>query len=91
MGTDFRKLKVPFIWYDLLHVLEVLSHFTWVRKDPRYLEMLSLLQGKADSDGRFTLESVWLAWKDWEFGQKKIPSRWLTLLSIRVLQKQNTT
>ncbi len=91
MGTDFRKLKVPFIWYDLLHVLEVLSHFPWVRKDPRYLEMLSLLQGKADSDGRFTLESVWLAWKDWEFGQKKITSRWLTLLSIRVLQKQNTT
>ncbi len=28
-------------------------------------------------------------WKDWEFEQKKIPSRWLTLLSIRVLQRQN--
>ena len=73
MGTDFRKLKVPFIWYDLLHSLEVLSHFSWVKKDPRYLEMLSLLQGKADADGRFTPESVWLAWKDWEFGQKKDP------------------
>lgn len=20
MGTDFRKLKLPFIWYDILHV-----------------------------------------------------------------------
>ncbi|MDQ1281587.1 MAG: hypothetical protein QG670_2852, partial [Thermoproteota archaeon] len=29
MGTDFRKLKAPFIWYDLLHVVDVLSHFTW--------------------------------------------------------------
>ncbi len=35
MGTDFRKLKVPFIWYDLLHVLEVLSHFSWVKNDPQ--------------------------------------------------------
>jgi hypothetical protein len=89
MGTDFRKLKVPFIWYDLLHVLEVLSYFSWVKNDPRYLGMLSLLQGKSGTEGRFTPESVWLAWKDWEFGQKKIPSRWLTLLSIRVLQRQN--
>jgi hypothetical protein len=89
MGTDFRKLKVPFIWYDLLHVLEVLSHFSWVKNDPRYLEMLSLLQSKADADGRFTLESAWLAWKDWEFGQKKVPSRWLTLFSTRVLERQN--
>jgi len=88
MGTDFRKLKVPFVWYDLLHVLEVLSRFPWVGNDPRLLEMLSLLQSKADGEGRYTLESVWMAWKDWEFGQKKVPSRWLTLLSIRVLGRQ---
>ena len=88
MGTDFRKLKVPFVWYDLLHVLEVLSNFAWVLDDPRYLEMLSLLQSKADKERRFTLESVWQAWKEWEFGQKKVPSRWLTLLSIRVLRRQ---
>ena len=27
MGTDFRKLKVPYIWYDLLHVADVLSTY----------------------------------------------------------------
>jgi hypothetical protein len=85
MGTDFRKLKVPFIWYDLLHVLEVLSPFPWVRKDPRFLDMLAVLQGKADEEGRFTGESVWTAWKEWEFGQKKQPSRWLTLLAWRII------
>lgn len=37
--------------------------------------------------GKFTLESVWTAWKDWEFGQKKIPSRWLTLLAWRILRR----
>ncbi len=90
MGTDFRKLKVPFIWYDLLNVLDVLSRFDWLREDARLLEMLGLLKSKMDAEGRFTLESVWTAWKDWEFGQKKIPSRWLTLRAWRIVQRVET-
>ena len=85
MGTDFRKLKVPFVWYDLLHVLDVLSRFSWLKQDARLLDMLNLLKGKADQQGCFTLESVWTAWKGWEFGQKKEPSRWLTLLAWRII------
>jgi hypothetical protein len=86
-GTDFRKIKVPFVWYDLLHVLEVLSRFPWLRKDDRLLDMLGVLKNKADQQGRFTLESVWTAWKEWEFGQKKTPSRWLSLLAWRILDR----
>jgi hypothetical protein len=85
MGTDFRKLKVPFVWYDLMHVLDVLSRFEWLRGDPRLLDMLRILQNKVDVTGRFTLESVWTAWKEWEFGQKKQPSRWLTLMAWRII------
>jgi len=87
MGTDFRRLKVPFAWYDLMHVLEVLSRFSWLRSDSRLLDMVANLQGKADEQGRFTLESTWTAWKDWEFGQKKEPSRWLTLLAWRAIRR----
>jgi len=87
MGTDFRKLKVPFVWYDLVHVLEVLSCLPWLRDDPRLQDMLSIMEGKADEEGRFSLESVWTAWKDWEFGQKKAPSRWLTLMAWRILSR----
>jgi hypothetical protein len=87
MGTDFRKLKVPFVWYDLVHVLEVLSSFTWLRSDPRLLNMLEVLANKADQDRRFTPESTWTAWKEWEFGQKKEPSRWLTLVAWRILHR----
>jgi hypothetical protein len=83
MGTDFRKLKVPLVWYDLTHVLDVLSRFPWLRQDARLLDMLTVLRDKADVQGCFTPESVWTAWKDWEFGQKRIPSRWLTLLAWR--------
>jgi hypothetical protein len=87
MGTDFRKLKAPFIWYDILHVLDVLSRFEWIRDDSRLRDMLSILKGYADLDGRFTAGSVWTAWKDWEFGQKKVPSRWLSLLAWRVITR----
>jgi len=90
MGTDFRKLKVPFVWYDLMHLLDVLSRFSWLRSDSRLLDMLAVLKGKADERGRFTLESTWTAWKDWEFGQKKEPSRWLTLLAWRIIRRVET-
>lgn len=89
MGTDFRKLKAPLVWYDLLHLLEVLTRFEWARHDPRLQEMAALLASKADTDGRFTPESVWTVYKDWDFGQKKVPSAWVTLLAWRVLRRVN--
>ena len=87
MGTDFRKLKVPLVWYDLIHVLDVLSQFPWLKGDVRLREMAGVLKAKMDDEGRFTPESIWTAWKDWEFGQKKAPSRWLTFLAWRILQR----
>lgn len=87
MGTDFRKLKVPFVWYDLLHVLDVLSMYPWVRSDTRFLDMFELMKSKADNQGRFTPESIWTVWKGWDFGQKKVPSRWLTLMAWRIIKR----
>ena len=48
MGTDFRKLKVPLVWYDLVHVLDVLSRFPWLHTDPRLLDMLAVLKQNAE-------------------------------------------
>lgn len=87
MGADFRKLKAPLIWYDLVHVLDVLSQFPWLRRDARLLNMLGILKSKADDQWRFAPESVWMAWKEWEFGQKSVPSRWLTLLAWRIIKR----
>jgi hypothetical protein len=91
MGNDFRKLKVPFVWYDLMHVLDVLSRFSWLKEDARLLDMLEILKSKVDQQGHFTLESIWTAWKDWEFGQKKEPSRWLTLTAWRIIKRMEVT
>ena len=87
MGTHFAKLKAPLIWYDILHVLDVLTCFPWLRDDPRLREMVTLVIEKADADNRFKPESIWMAWKGWDFGQKRMPSRWLTLLVVRMLER----
>lgn len=87
MGTDFVKLKAPLIWYDILHVLDVLSQFPWLHPDVRLREMAAIVAAKADDQGRFTPESVWLSWKGWDFGQKREPSHWLTLITTRALHR----
>jgi len=87
MGSDFRKLKAPLIWYDILHVLEVLTQFPWLRDNARLQEMATVVRGKADEQNRFTPESIWKAWEEWDFGQKRTPSRWLTLLTRRMLRR----
>lgn len=87
MGTDFRKLKAPLVWYDIVHVLDVLSQFPWLRQDARLGEMLSLVAAKADAQGRFTPESIWKAWEGWDFGQKRAPSRGLTFFVRRILKR----
>jgi len=87
MGTDFAKLKAPFIWYDILHVADVLSQFEFARNDKRMKEIIDSIQAKADDEGLFKAESVYLSWKEWDFGQKKIPSGWITFLVNRILQR----
>lgn len=85
IGSDFRRLKYPFVWYDVLHVTEVVSRFAFARQDARLREMVDVVLRQQDADGRYTPESVWMAWKTWDFGQKKTPSPWLTLLVWRMV------
>jgi hypothetical protein len=84
IGTDFRKLKYPFVWYNLLHVLHVLSRFPFARADPRFHEMLVALTSQAGEDGHYTASSMYRAWKGWSFADKKTPSPWLTFLALRI-------
>ena len=87
MGTDFRKLKAPSCWYDIVSVAGVLSKYKFIHNDPRFLEMITLIRNKQDEDGFFTPESVYLKLKDWDFGQKKKPSPYLTYLCLQIFEK----
>ena len=78
IGTNFQKIKYPNIWYDIVHVVDVLSCFKYARKDERFNEMLAIVNSKQQENSGFIPESIWRAYKDWDFGQKKIPSPWMT-------------
>ncbi len=87
MGTRFKKLKAPLIWYDILHVVDVLSRLPWLRKDERLQEMVQIIIQKSNEEGKYYAESVWRAWGGWSFGQKKEPSAWITFLVYRILTR----
>ncbi len=86
-GSDFRKIKYPYVWYDILHVAEVLSEFPEVHADLRYRAMLGELAAQADLEGKFSATSMYQAWKGWSFADKKAPSPWLTYLVLRIFKR----
>jgi len=87
-GTFFRRLKYPFVWYDILHVADVLSRFPFVHGDPRFQSMVETIVEQADENGRYTAASMYRAWKGWSFADKKNPSPWLTYLVLRILRRK---
>jgi hypothetical protein len=89
MGTDFRKLKVPTIWYDIVSVTDCLSHYDWAIEDERYKQMIGIIANKANAEMQFTPESIYLKFKEWDFGQKKQPSPWLTYVCLRILHQSH--
>ena len=72
MGTDFRKLKAPAMWYDIVSVTDLLSKHDFVKTDSRFCEMVELIKGKQDADGMFIPESVFQKFKGWDFGHVAI-------------------
>jgi hypothetical protein len=87
IGTDFRKLKYPFVWYNILHVVDVLSRFPFVHTDARFQEMVETITAQAGENGRYTASSMYKAWNGWSFADKKNPSPWLTFLVLRIQKR----
>lgn len=79
IGTTFKKLKYPNVWFDILHVVDVLSHYPYAREYDEFWEMWNIVKDKQQQEGGFIPESIYKAWSDWSFGQKKTPSPWMTL------------
>ncbi len=87
IGTDYLKLKYPYVWYDILHVTDILSRFKFAHQDPRYRQMVASIMVQADGDGHYTAGSMYRAWQGWSFADKKHPSPWLTFLAMRIQKR----
>jgi hypothetical protein len=87
VGRGWSALKYPFTDYKILKYMDTMSLCSPVVKDARMLEMASVLAEKADPDGRFRAESIHKAWSEFDFGQKRAPSRWISLLAYRIFKR----
>ena len=87
IGSDFMKLKYPNIWYDILHVVDVLSRYPYAREYDEFWDMWERIKEKQLLEGGFVPESIWKAWSGWSFGQKKEPSPWMTLRILEIANR----
>ena len=56
IGTLFMQVEFPFLRYNLLYYLYVLSFYDRAKDDRRYLEALRLLESTLDARGRVVVE-----------------------------------
>ncbi len=87
MGNDFRKLKLPFIWYDILHVVEVLSQVMKEKMDSSLRDMIRIINKKTDYGNICIPESIYKFWENWDFGQKKQHSEWMEFCLRRIFHR----
>ena len=56
IGTMFMQVEYPFLRYNLFYYTYVLSFYKRARRDERFAEAFSLLNGKLDGSGRIIVE-----------------------------------
>jgi len=83
VGKRFRALTYPAVKYGLLRVLDVLSLFPYAVERPAFTDMLDYVKSKA-VDGRYYAEPADGAYAEFDFGQTREPSRWITFLVARL-------
>jgi hypothetical protein len=87
IGSTWDKTQYPFVQYQLLKVADTLVQVPALYGDPRLGEILDRLRAKQGPDGLWTAESINKPWSEFDFGQKKQPSAWITFLALRALAR----
>jgi len=83
IGADFKKLKYPAVTYGILRVLDVLSLFPYALSSRSFINMMDYVRERS-INGLYYAESIVKFYSDFDFGQKKEPSRWITFLINRI-------
>jgi hypothetical protein len=85
IGTLFHQVNFPFLSYNLFYYVFVLSFYDIARRDPRFLDALTVLQGKL-RDGKIVVERPHAKLAGLSFCKKGEPSE---LATERYMQIQN--
>lgn len=86
-GKKFFTLKYPFIWYNALYMADVLTRFKFTKKEKLVKDLITWIENSCDDEGKYTASSIYLEYKEWDFGNKKNPSPWITYLCYKVLKQ----
>ena len=86
-SKKFWTFKYPFVWYNGLYLADILSRFESFKKTPILKECIDWIITNQDNRGRFKPTSVFIPYKNWDFGNKKEPSPWITFLCCRILKR----
>lgn len=87
IGATWDKMQYPFVQYQLLKTADTLSQVPTIRTDPRFQEIIAHIESKRGVDGKWTAEGVNKPYADFDFGQKKAPSSWVTFLAMRAVAR----
>lgn len=87
MGTTFGRLQYPFVQHQLLKTVDTLSNFPAALGDKRFAEMLEVVTEKHTDEGLFKPEGINKPYAEFDFGQKKVASPWITFLVTRTRQR----
>lgn len=83
VGRRFCSLKYPAVKYGILRVLDVVSLYPYTLNKKSFGSMLEFVRSKS-LDGKYIAESSEVSYSDFDFGQDKEPSRWITFVVKRI-------
>jgi hypothetical protein len=83
MGGTFDKLQCPFVQHQILKTVDTLSVFPSAMDDERYQDLLASVTERKSPEGVFTAEGINKPYAEFDFGQKKEPSPWITFIVAR--------
>lgn len=89
-GKRFFTFKYPFVWYNALYMAEVLSRFEFAKKHDMMTQLVDWIKSGQSEDGKYMATSMYVEYKNWDFGNKKAASQWITFLCYRILKRFNT-
>lgn len=93
-GYQFKSVKWPDLWYDVLWVLETVGRYplAWSGPDAAAEDRRAIAEMAAclvaynfGSDGRLTPRRVYRGFEDFSFGRKNAPSPFATALALAAL------
>ena len=87
IGSDWGKVTYPFVQYGLLKTVDTLAQLPALAGESRFRELVGVLESKRGEDGLWRAESASKAWSEFDFGQKKAPSPWITFLAERAIAR----